>query len=816
LEQIYHLGRSLYKLHKYSKDAGECAFLLGGIGTGNISIGQRGDLRDIEIFNSPNKGYNPPYTFFSIWVKEEGKTPISKKLEAKKIPPYTGSHGFYSHETAGIPYLDSSTILCEYPFVRIDYKDKDLPLDIIQEAYTPFIPLNADDSGIPGIIIRYKVKNNSSSNIELSIAGSMANMLGRNPQHKSGAFRGSKDKTINMLKEQEGLRGVCYSIEEVDKDNIYYGNMALTTTNPNTTVKPNWLTTGWFDGIQDFWDDFRSDGRLIDIQESEISGSHIEVRSAKVGSISCFNTLKPGQTKTFEFILSWYFPNRIAGWEESDCLNSDCSLDTIKNYYSTLFKDSWDVSKYLVNNMDRLEKGSRDFHKALFSSTLPEHVIDAVSANITVLRSPTCFRVEDGTFLGWEGCCNSHGSCPGNCTHVWNYVQTIAFLFPELEQSMRRVEFGLETDLSGKMNFRTIRALGRDKWGDKFWANLPPATDGQLGSIIRLYREWKISGDSNLVEEHWSKVKLALDYALKEWDTDGDYVLDSKKHNTYDIEFYGPEPLSNSMLLAALKAAIELADHLNDDETQSRYQKVFDACYINTDKMLWNGDYYEQKIEDIDKYKYQFGKGCLSDQLFGQTLAHLCGLGYILPKEHVKKAIKSVYDNNFKADLSGHYNLQRTYALGDEAGLLLCSWPKDGRPKLPFVYSDEVWTGIEYQVATHLIYEGYIDEALTLIKAVRDRYDGIKRNPFNEVECGHHYARSMASWGLLIALSGFKYDMVKGEISFDPKINQDNFSCFFSTGKGWGIYRQIKDNKTGKIKKDIEVLYGNLEGIKIK
>jgi uncharacterized protein (DUF608 family) len=232
------------------------------------------------------------------------------------------------------------------------------------------------------------------------------------------------------------------------------------------------------------------------------------------------------------------------------------------------------------------------------------------------------------------------------------------------------------------------------------------------------------------------------------------------------------------------------------------------------DKMLWNGKYYIQKINNIDEHKYQFGKGCLSDQLFGQTLAHLYGLGYILPKEHIKKAIKSIYDNNFKDNLSNHHNLQRTYALNEESGLLLCSWPEGSRPKLPFVYSDEVWSGIEYQVATNLIYEGYIKEALSIVKAVRGRYDGYRRNPFNEIECGHHYARSMASWGLLLALSGFKYDMVKNEISFEPKINSNNFSCFFSTGKGWGIYKQRKD-KRGVLVCNIEVLYGSLEGVKI-
>lgn len=798
----------------YNEKASQTAFLLGGIGTGNISIGTRGNLKDIEIFNSPNKGQDPPFTFFSIYVAEEGKNPIVKKLEAKIPPPYPGGSGLLPHQVAGIPHLDGSTMIAEYPFVWINFKDKDLPLKISLEAFNPFIPLNANDSSIPGIIFRYKVINTSDRKVRVSISGSMANMLGPSMYHKYGFFTGSDCKLENKLIKENKLKGIYYTSDDIFKDSLYFGNMTLATTENIITSKPNWLQTGWFDGIEDFWEDFSDDGKLKNVSKANASKSDITLKSPKVGSIASIITLHPGQEKTFQFILSWYFPNRLRGWEQCNCSGSNNIQDAIKNYYATLYNNSWDVAKYLACNISRLEKDSRNFHKALFSSTLPACVLDAISSNITVLRSPTCFRIEDGTFLGWEGCCNSEGCCPGSCTHVWNYAQTVAFLFPELEQSMRKVEFDLETDIDGNMHFRTIKAFGIDKWNNDFWGNMPPAVDGQLGSIVRLYREWKISGNSKLIENLWSKVKLALNYAVKNWDTDRDYVLDSKKHNTYDIEFYGPEPLSNSLFYAALKAASLMAEYIGDRKAKEEYLKAFEIGSKNMDEMLWNGEFYIQKIDDINKYKYQFGRGCLSDQLFGQTLAHICNLGYILPRDHVKKAIKQVYDKNFKKDLSNHYNLQRAYALNDEAGLLLCSWPEGGRPKLPFVYSNEVWSGVEYQVATNLIYEGYIKEALSMVKAVRDRYDGYKRNPFDEVECGHHYTRSMASWSLLVALSGFSYDMVKGEISFDPKINSDNFSCFFSTGKGWGVYRQ-KRNKFGKLDWDIEVLYGSLEGIRI-
>ncbi len=335
-----------------------------------------------------------------------------------------------------------------------------------------------------------------------------------------------------------------------------------------------------------------------------------------------------------------------------------------------------------------------------------------------------------------------------------------------------------------------------------------------MGTIVRLYREWRLTGDEQFLRELWPAASKALDFAFDYWDSDKDFVLDSQQHNTYDIEFYGPNSLCNSMFFAALKAGAEMAEHVGDAERATRYRHALEAGSAKMDELLWDGSYYVQRIDDVDAMRYQYGKGCLADQLLGQYMAHVVGLGHILPKQHVKKAIKAVFQNNFRDSLVKHDSVQRTYALNDEMGLLLCTWPKGGRPGIPFPYADEVWTGIEYQVAAHLIYEGLVDEGLTIVKACRDRHDGIRRNPWNEVECGHHYARSMASWSVLTALSGFQFDMVNGTMRFDPVINKSNFQCLWSTGRAWGTYTQ-KATKKGKMEKKVYVLYGSLEGVKV-
>ena len=443
--------------------------------------------------------------------------------------------------------------------------------------------------------------------------------------------------------------------------------------------------------------------------------------------------------------------------------------------------------KYFFKNERELCHFSSLFSKSLYSTTLDPDVIESLVSSIIVLRSNTCFRISDGHFFGWEGCFEHAGSCAGTCTHVWNYAQTMAFLFPDLERSARRTEFLEETDSTGNMAFRAKRLLDGKKW------DMLPATDGQLGSILRVYREWKFSGDDDFLREIWDKVVLALEYSIEIWDRDKDGVLEAQQHNTYDIEFYGINSLTNSIFYAALEAASKMAEYMKDVQKAKKWHELFLHGHDKMDVLLWNESYYEQLLsEDIDTYKYQYGTGCLSDQLLGQELAHLYGIGYILPEEHVKKAVYAIYKNNYCRSLQKHESVQRTYAYPEEGGLVLCSWPKGGRPKQPFVYSDEVWSGIEYQVATHLIYEGYTEEAMEIVHTIRKRQDGIRRSPYNENECGNHYARSMAAWGLLIALSGFKFDLCEDKVEFHPKTNTERFSCFYSTGKEWGIYKDGK------------------------
>lgn len=763
----------------------QIAFPIGGIGTGTVSIGGRGNLRDWEIFNRPAKGLDLPFTFFAIRIRER-KEYIAKILESKLLPPYVSSHGLPNSRVSGLPRLDSAKFKGEYPFAYIEFSDQDIPLEIKLEAFNPLIPLNDLDSGLPVAIFYFTLRNISYRKIDGTIAFSMLNPVGydgkvslKNIYGVNNRYASCFGSNINEFIKEDSISGIRMSNLKYDKDNPLYGNLAVVTTWKDITYTLRWLRSGWFDDLQDFWDLFRTQEKF-----REESPEPSPEGQTDVATLGLNFELLPDEEIKIPLILSWYFPylpEEITKYFRIEPLEKDIRL---KTYYSTKFDDSWDVAKYTISNLSRLESNTKKFSNLLFSSTLPNYVLDAISSQISTIRSNTCFRTEDGYLFGFEGCSDNEGCCPMNCTHVWNYEQTLAYLFPQLEKGMREVEFLFNTDETGKMSFRTMLPLGTGRWRFK------PAADGQMGSIMRVFREWKLSGDDDFLRRLWENVKKALEFAWTTWDIDRDGLMEGEQHNTYDIEFYGPNSMTGLLYLGALKACAEMAKELGEEEKYKEYMGIFEKGRTLLVNELFNGEYFIQKYDREKGYKYQYGDGCLSDQLLGQWLAYTIALGDLIPQEYIEKTLESIFKYNWKDNLSRHSNCQRTYALNDEKGLLLCTWPRGNRERFPFPYSDEVWTGIEYQVASHLIYRGFLKEGLTIVKALRERFDGLRRNPWDEPECGHHYARAMSSWALILALSGYQYDGRKLLISFSPKLSMSRFRSFFSTATGWGIFNQ--------------------------
>jgi len=777
-QELYRLGRP-----RAFEGAGakEVAFPLGGVGTGTVSLGGRGNLRDWEIFNRPGKGVNLPFTFFALHFAQEGRKPLVRVLEGALTPPFTGEDGFRRTEVPGLPRMERARFRGEYPFAWIDMDDSKLPLQVTIEAFNPFLPLDPEESGIPAFVVRFRVRNLSRLPAKVTVAGSILNPVGFDGEGGiEGVGNPKFGKNVNEIRKGQPLSGLFLSSQKMKPDAATFGTMALATPWKNITYLSHWVRGDWWDDLQIFWDDFAPDGRLKDLDEKSPSPDG----RTDIGTLGLMAEIEPFGEVTLPFILSWNFPNFVDYFD----IVREQRGKMYKNHYAERFPDAWASAEYLVKNLPRLEKESRAFHETFFSSTLPPYVLDAVSSQASITRTVTCFWLEGGKFFGFEGCNDKSGCCPLNCGHVWNYEQSLAFLFPSLERFMREVDFLYNTKANGEMVFRTALPLG----SGVLW-KFRPAADGSLGKIINLYRDWQLSGDLEFLKKVWPKAKAALEYTWLSWDADKDGLVEGEQHNTYDIEFYGPNSMIGGFYLGALLAGSRMAEAVGDPAAAKLYQDMFEKGKVKFNDLLWNGEYYVQKYDKVMEKKYQYGEGCLSDQMLGQWLAMVAGLGRFLPEDRLKSTLGSIYKYNFLTDFRELSNGQRTYALNDESGLLLCSWPKGGRPPLPFVYSDEVWTGIEYHVASHLMYEGLVEEGLSIVKAVRDRYDGLKRNPWDEIECGHHYARAMSSWGVLLALSGYSYSGPARSLEFAPKLYPNNFRTFWTTGSGWGGYAQREE-----------------------
>lgn len=785
--------------------AERAAFPLGGIGTGNVSLGARGELRDWELENLPDKGRVNPYSFFAIHAAPEGRESVTRVLEAGVTGRRDLDAGFPFERQAGLPRLRAATMHGEYPVVDIDFDDDVLPVGVSLRAFTPFVPLDPDASGIPAAVLRYRVTNPGDRRVRVTVVGSVSHTAGRG----DGPFGMRAQQTVRWREELDearaGVRGLDFGIR-LPEDDLGYGTLSLTTTDASTTAKPQWVTGFWPDGPRLFWNDLADDG-LLDAEprltledrprglfaDSAADGPMREdelferLPRLRTGSLGIVRELAPGESRDFEFVLAWSFPNRHRSWRGHIVADDRTDEGTVRNRYAALWPDAWAAASHLHRELPALEATTLAFVEALYGGTLDPAVADAVGANIAAVRSTTAFVVETPNpelgegpvFAAWEGSFDHGGSCEGTCTHVWSYAQTVAWLFPSLERSARRVEFLLETDADGAQKFRSNRVFGGEAWF------MGPAVDGQLGTFLRLHREWRFSGDDAFLRELWPAAVRTLEHAIREWDRDGDGLLDGELHNTYDIEFHGIDPLANGMFVAALRAGARMAAHLGDTARAADWLERADSAAAGMDERLWNGEYYRQVIDDVDAHRYQYGDGVLSDQLLGQFHAWVNGLGDLLPRDRLRSALGAVVAHNHRSDLTAHESTQRVYALNDEGGLLLASWPRGGRPAIPFVYSDEVWTGIEHQVAASLVYAGLVHDALTIERTLRARYDGEFRSPWNEIECGNHYARSLASWGLLLAFSGAQWDAPSRTLSFDPA-GDAPFRGLFTTGEAWG------------------------------
>jgi uncharacterized protein (DUF608 family) len=770
------------------------AFPMGGMGAGMICLDGAGSFSHVSLRHRPDV-FHEPWLFAALSYRagaQRGARVLEGPVPSWKVMfpwgrDFSGSGGGGGDRLFGLPRFRHASFTSRFPFGSVALSDADVPVVATVTGWSPFVPGDSDSASLPVAGVEYSLVNTSRQPAQLVFSYHARNFI--------------------YVKDAPGKSGVAaladgYELWQRPGDGPAWneGSLRIRVDSRKAGVDNQWFRGGWFDNKTMLWTRIAA-GKAVDARDDG-NGEGREGASVYVPV-----HLKPGEERTVRVRLCWYVPcsNVCAGYSKEQ--QDDPQQPRYRPWYASRFSSLEALDRHWEEQYEPLRRSSASFSECFFDSTLPAEVTEAVAANLTILKSPTVLRQHDGRLWAWEGCCDGWGCCHGSCTHVWNYAQALPHLFPDLERSLRETEFNENQDERGHQNFRARLPIAPVDHG--FHA----AADGQLGGILKVYREWRISGDTEWLRGLWPKVRRSLDYCIETWDPRHVGALEEPHHNTYDIEFWGPDGMCTSFYLGALRAARLMAEALGEPVT--RYDELLDKGRAYLDKKLYNGEYYAQRVvwtglraaDPVQEAarglqqnyseealallrkegpKYQYGTGCLSDGVLGEWMAEVCGVGSVMDARRVKAHLNAVYKHNFKTELSSHANPQRpTYALNDEAGLLLCSWPRGGALSLPFPYSNEVWTGIEYQVAAHLMMHGAVDKALDIVRAVRSRYDGRTRNPFNEYECGHWYGRALSSYAMLQGMTGIRYDAV--ERTLYARANKGNTTrCFLCTASGYG------------------------------
>jgi len=790
------------------------AFPLGGIGSGGFSISGSGRLIDWSIRNKPAlQGYNG-YSHFAIKAEKQGELVDARVLNGPYDLNPSGApgmrkmfdgfgHGANRQTMVGVPHFRTVDFYGRFPIADLVFSDERFPGGVRMTAFSPFIPHNDHDSSMPAAMLEFEIVNSTENELTYTLAGTLGNY-------------GSNSGT-HTFKQANGISAMHLTSADPDLKDTERGNLTIATDAEDVDHTDYHFRGQWFDDLAVYWKEFARPGRLPARHYDKPRSKHMYAQPEHA-TLGARVVVPAGGRRTVRFVISWSFPKGDIYWafrDKPDGVIPDKATPSWTNYYATQWADSLVSASDALKRWDKLKAQTVAFRDGLFGTTLPPEVTDAASSTLALLRTATVIRLEGGELWAWEGQHTNDGSCEGTCTHVWNYQQALPHLFPAIERTLRETELTYNMLPTGGLTFRQKLPLGSG------FDIIGPCADGHFGAIVKTFRDWKLSGDTDWLKRHWPRVKRALEYAWSDdnpdrWDPDQTGILTGRQHQTLDMELFGPNSWLGSIYVAALLAASEMAKAVGETELAEKTARMgrAGADYIDTE--LFNGRWFVQKIDlgdrgvlepfdvgraagvladsfmdvywsdEFGEIKYQMGEGCISDQILGQWHAEVAGLGHFLDQGRVKTALKAVYDNNFQPSLADHFNPCRNYAYEDEGGLLIATYP-DGirQPMVAAPYAEEVWTGIEYMSASHMIMNGLVEEGVEIVRAARNRHDGSRRNPWNDIECGSYYARSMSAWQLVNAFSGLSADFVEGTLAFAPKV-QGDYRLFWSAGTAFG------------------------------
>ncbi len=760
----------------YYKSKNELQYIgmpVGGIMAGGVYLGGDGRLWLWDIFNEKKEGVDPKIVAYQRTTTHNPY--VRSRDGANYVEPSANirplQQGFIIKIEYGDKIIyktleekdwDEIAFEATYPVGVVHYTDKNLPVKLTLKAYSPFIPLNADDSGLPATILSFSAKNTGSQSINISILGYLENKTSirtgdgmfcrrQNEVLKAGGFPAILEST-QILKKND---------KELDKKPDF-GTMCISVLDPKAK----------------YFCDLDIENPVWAFQQKESEKQTKSFRESLIGAVQTDINLAANASGEADFIISWYFPN----------LKVDNAIKDTGAYYQNKFASALDVAKYVGNNFNRLSSTTLKWMSTWQNTTLPQWFMERTFLTVNTLATTNCYRFNSGRFWAWEGI----GACPGTCTHVWQYAQAMGHLFPELERDCReRTDLNIAMQNDGGIIFRAEMESR-------------PAIDGQAGSVLRCYREHQMSSNDEFLKRNWTQIKKAIQFILNQ-DKNGDGMEDTPMENTLDAVWDGEIAWIVGLCISSVKAGQEMATEMGDMEFAKVCADYVQKGSKNMDKYLFNGEYYIHR-PDKEKGRAQLGSynTCHIDQVMGQSWAYQVGLGRIQDAKKTRSALQSLWKYNYTPNVGPYIETHqggRPYALPGEGGLIMNTNPKnEAKPYGDNVtwqmgYFHECMTGFEYQVAAHMIAEGMTDEGLVLIRSIHDRYNAAKRNPFNEIECSDHYARAMASYGAFITACGFEYHGPKGYMRFAPKWNQTHFKAPFTAAEGWGTYTQNQTDK---------------------
>jgi len=812
---LVNIKNPTLEAHQYSGESLRAVTLpLGPIGGGNISIAGDGGLRQWQISNKVNHVAAVPDSFFAVKVGNKSFVLQSDKLydaSGFKPAPIISDHIVPQCSIdllKVIPGVSDVEITAKYPVVEVDYKDSSLPVEVHLESWSPKIPSNSKDSAIPAIIFDFHVKNTSTNVVDISLLSSLQNIAGWNGHdvinnevdcHGYGG-------NANSLLTSGSLYGIDMNNLSLASDHPFNGHVAIAGVSMDGDKLSSMLQ---YTTVKSLWSYFNSTG----LPGQGLLGPS-QAGTTYNGAVNIARTLKPGESSVFTYILGWHFPNRYRDWNLGVTVPNTNVF--VGNYYATQWKTMQQVLEYTRDSLDRLRKATYAFRDAMFNSTLPWQLIDSAAGRVSVLNSPSCMWQADGNFYAFEGCSTTSGCCPLNCTHVWNYEMALAILYPDVERTMREIDLVHMITPHGVIPSRTTCPLElRRQW--QLWENYAtdPAScticvDGEIGTVLKTYREVLHGAPKDWLHKLWPAIKLVMNHWLNVLDGDKNGLVYGPQPNTYDVSTYGYMVLIGALYLCGLRAAEEMAILEGDKDFEKICHDRFLLGTVNLDaKCFTNGKWYTHVV-DPNHATNVLTDATVIGVMYGQWWAHILNLGYLLPKEHVQSHLIYTFERNFVTSFDFKQS-PRTFCDARDNGWITGKWDDGKRPQNPLRYTGEAaWSGVLYPFAGLLLVEGLQHQSLQVLEVIRYLYDGTRRSPWNEIECGDHYTRCMSAFALFKLAAGNSWTRNDDDtlsLTFNPIMNQSDFKGFFSVGTAWGSYMQCNVHEK---RVQLSVSYGML------